>query len=245
MVRKTRKTKNVAGKAMTVPQLRRAFEHIDQFVAKKSTDVEAFRKEWKKTFGKEVSKAASEDYLKFVKSKKSQRGGSGSSSMSPASIGYDMRAGTDTPYGSFNKYVSDGFGFANADSVAAACGRENITPRLPVMESPVAMLSVNMLPVSNKVGGRRRKTRKQKGGTTTIAQFLSNGAEAMQRPIGMGTVLSPNTANPLYASQMLAKGYPTGTAGIFDSPRPEIPAFNFPTPGTSYASYVSPSSRLV
>lgn len=232
MVRKTRKTKNTSAKAMTVPQLRRAFEHIDQFVAKKTTDVEAFRKEWKKTFGKEVSKAASEDYLKFVKSKKSQRGG-GSGGMSPASIGYDMRAGTDTPYGSFNKYIGDGFGFANADSVAAACGRENITPRLP------ADLG------SNKVGGRRRKTRKQKGGSFSIAQFLSNGAEAMQRPIGMGTVLSPNTAGPLYTSQMLAKGYPTGTGGIFDSPRPEIPAFNFPTPGTTYASYVSPSSRLV
>ena len=241
MVRKTRKIKNNAGKAMTVPQLRRAFEHIDQFVAKKGTDVEAFRKEWKKTFGKEVSKAASEDYLKFVKSKKSQRGGS--SSMSPASIGYDMRAGTDTPYGSFNKYVSDGFGFANADSVAAACGRENISPRLPVMESPVAMLPADL--GSNKVGGRRRKTRKQKGGAFTIAQFLSNGAEAMQRPMGMGTVLSPNTAGPFYASQMLAKGYPTGTAGIFNSPRPEIPAFNFPTPGTTHAAYVSPSSRLV
>jgi hypothetical protein len=233
MVRKTRKIKNNSAKAMTVPQLRRAFEHIDQFVAKKGTNVEAFRKEWKKTFGKEVSKAASEDYLKFVKSKKSQRGGSG---MSPASIGYDMRAGTDTPYGSFNKYVGDGFGFANADSVAAACGRENISPRLPVME---------MLPASNKVGGRRRKTRKQKGGAFTIAQFLSNGAEAMQRPIGMGTVLSPNTAGPLYTSQMLAKGYPTGTAGIFNSPRPEIPAFNFPTPGATHAAYVSPSSRLV
>lgn len=229
MVRKTRKIKNTAGKAMTVPQLRRAFEHIDQFVAKKGTDVEAFRKEWKKTFGKEVSKAASEDYLKFVKSKKSQRGGS--SGISPASIGYDMRAGTDTPYGSFNKYVSDGFGFANVDSVAAACGRENITPRLP------ADLG------SNKVGGRRRKTRKQKGGT--IAQFLTHGAEAMQRPIGMGSVLSPNTVGPLYASQMLAKGYPTGASGIFNSPRPEIPAFNFPTPGATYAAYVSPSSRLV
>jgi len=108
------------------------------------------------------------------------------------------------------------------------------------MESPVAML-----PASNKVGGRRRKTRKQKGGAFTIAQFLSNGAEAMQRPMGMGTVLSPNTAGPFYASQMLAKGYPTGTAGIFNSPRPEIPAFNFPTPGATHAAYVSPSSRLV
>jgi hypothetical protein len=235
MVRKTRKAKTAAGKAMSVPQLRRAFEHIDKFVAKKGTDVDAFRKEWKKTFGKEVSKAAAEDYLKFVKSKKSKsQSGGGALTLSPASIGYDMRAGTDTPYGSFNKYVGDGFGFANADSVAAACGRENITPKLP------ADLG------SNKVGGGRRKTRKaQKGGAFSLAQFLSSGAEALQRPVTMGSVLSPNTAGTLYTTQMMAKGYPTGTAGVFNSPRPEIPAFNYPSPGTSYAAYVSPSSRLV
>lgn len=232
MVRKTRKAKKATGKAMSVPQLRRAFEHIDSFVAKKGTDIDGFRKEWKKTFGKEVSKAAAEDYLKFVKSKKSQKGG-GALTMTPAALGYDMRAGTDTPYGSFPSYVSGGFGFANADSVAAACGRENITPKLP------ADLG------SNKVGGGRRKTRKQKGGAFSLAQFLSNGAEALQRPIGMGSVLTPNTAGALYTTQMLAKGHPTGTNGVFNSPRPEVPAFNFPTPGTSYAAYVSPSSRLV
>lgn len=230
MVRKTRKMKKVSGKTLTVPQLRRAFEHIDKFVAKHSTDVEAFRKEWKKTFGKEVSKAAAEDYLKFVKSKTPMKGGA---SLSPAPLAYDMRAGTDTPYGSFNKYVGDGFGFANVDSISAGCGRENITPKLPA-------------DIGNKVGGGRRKTRKlkssQKGGAFSLSQFLSTGAEALQRPVTIGRSDMPGS---LYTAQMMAKGYPTGTAGIFNSPRPEIHAFRYSSPETSYAAYVSPSSRMV
>lgn len=240
MVRKTRKAKKAAAKAMTVPQLRRAFEHMDGFVAKKGTDVDAFRKEWKKIFGKEVSRVAAEDYLKFVKTKKSQRGGA--LALSPAPLGYDLRAGTDTPYGSFNKYVGDGFGFANVDSVAAVCGRENITPKLPVMQSPVATLPADL--GSNKVGGGRRKTRKQKGGASAgwLAQFLNNGAEALQRPVAIGKMDVPGAA---VSAQMLAKGYPTGEGNLFASPRPEIPAFEYPTPGTTYGAYVSPSSRIV
>lgn len=215
---------------MTVPQLRRAFEHIDSLVAKKGTNVDAFRKEWKKTFGKEVSKAAAEDYLKFVKGKKPQAGGGGV--LSPAPLGYDLRAGAESPYGSFNRYVSDGFGFANADSIAAACGRENITPKLPVDLG------------SNKVGGGKRKTRrgKRQGGGGFLSTFSNNGAEALQRPVVMGKMDIPGSG---MIAQMQAKGYPTGEGSIFASPRPEIPSFNFPSPGATYASYVSPSSRLV
>ena len=229
MVRKTRKS-NEKGKAMTVPQLRRAFEHIDSFVAKKGTNVDAFRKEWKKTFGKEVSRAAAEDYLKFVGSKKSKKGAQsgGALSLSPAPLGYDLRAGTDTPYGSFPSYVAGGFGFANADSISAACGRENITPRLP------ADLG------SNKVGGGRRKTRKTKrqGG----GGFMSTLSEALQRPFTIGKMDIPGVG---VTAQMMAKGYPTGEGNLFASPRPEVPAFSYPAPGTTHAAYVSPSSRLV
>ena len=72
---KTRKANK--GKAMlTVPQLRRAFEHIDRFVERKvlrlseKEGVAAFRKEWKKVFG-QISEESAKDYLDIVRKRSS------------------------------------------------------------------------------------------------------------------------------------------------------------------------------
>ncbi len=200
---------------MTIPQLRKAFEHIESFVYKNKDDIDGFRKEWKKTFGKEVSEESARDYLAFMRAK-GQSGGS-------APVGYDLRAGADIPYGNFPAYVSSGFGFP-ADSFHAQAGKEDITPIIPAGMG------------SNEVmkGGKRsgRKTRKQRGGAY-LPSVSTAVAEFMNRPFLMN---SPATT--LQQTQMEVKG-----VNGFPSGRPEdntlAPLSNPPI----YSASISPASR--
>jgi hypothetical protein len=226
MVRKTRKAAQKKETGMTVPELRRAFERIDTFVARNGSNVEAFRKEWKKTFGKDVSANSAKEYLEFVSSKKSKKTKNNQTGgMAP--LDYDLRAGADIPYGSFLPYVSKGFGFANMDSIAAVCGKEDITPVPPAGPSGLGSNEV-------KFGGgkknRTRKSKKQRGGGV-----LNNVAELFQRPFLMN---SPPTT--LQHSQMDVKGY-----NGFPSPLPENPSFHYTSNQPVYGSYVSPTSKIV
>lgn len=206
-------------KVMTIPQLRKAFEHMEKF-----RDLETFRKEWKKTFGKEVSKEAAEDYLKFVKASGSGKQSGGSSPLAGAPLDYTTRPGTDLPYGSYPQYISGGFGFANMDSLSQQCGKETqLWPGVPA----------SSVTGSNEFmkGGKRNKTRKQKGGS-----FPSLGtafSEFLQRPFGMSS--PPSAAQDL---QMLAKGVNT-----LPSPRPEVNNLPFTQPPTIYNANISTSSR--
>ena len=231
MIRKTRKLgKN---KALTIPQLRRSIEHIDAFVARKGNDVTAFRKEWKKTFGKEVSLKAAKEYLEIVLKRKGQ-GQSGG--MAP--LNYELGAGGDASP-SVPPYVSGGFGFANNDGFASSCGKEDITP------VPHPRLGSNL--VGGGKGGKGKKTRKgrkgrkdrkdQRGGALPIMSQLSNNfAEFLSRPV------IPMSSPPSMAQdmQMLSKGY-NGLA----SPLPQNPSFNFAQTPPIYNTYVSPSSVRV
>jgi hypothetical protein len=229
MVRVTRKQdKHKKEKAMTVPQLRKSFEHIDSFINTKKPDVDSFMKEWKKVFGKEVSREAASDYLKVCESKKSRQSrkstmsGGGAVAITPAPLGYDLRAGASLPYGSFPEYVSSGFGFANNPSFS------NTTESVPFPLPPADSGSNRFV----KLGGGKRKTKKtrktkQRGGAVSIA---ANAAEFMSRP-----VLAPAGApTHLYMTQMAAKGV-TG----FATANPENHTFNFSQNPTTYSASVS------
>lgn len=210
---------------MTIPELRRAFEHIDRFIDTKlknlkgDDSVRAFRKEWKKVFGKDVSQEAAKDYLQFLasnKGSKKQQGGG------PAPLLYDMRAGADIPYGSFPNYVSGGFGFANQDSLLANCGKANSFPT----STPVGLGSNEVL----KGGAKKRQSRKKKQGGGGLGNALM---EAISRPFAAQAVPSITTD-----TQMLAKG----VAG-FPSPRPELNDLQFTQKPTFYS--LAPASRIV
>ena len=222
MVRKTKKASKTSNdKGMTVPELRRSFEHVERWVKSHGADVEGFQAMWKKTFGKEVSKEAAKDYLQFVHAKDKGKQSGGGQSMTPAPLGYDLRAGADIPYGSFPPYVSGGFGFANIDSLTAV--KEDITPKLPADMG------------SNLVGGgkkkripKTRKAKKQSGGGigSALTEFLT-------RPFGMSS--PPTVAQD---AQILSKGM-TGLA----SPRPEINDLEFTPKPTIYNASINPTSR--
>ncbi len=227
MVRKTRKIQEKAKAAgMTIPELRRAFEHIDAFMDKKVKTLKgkdatsAFRKEWKKVFGKDVSEAAARDYLDFVAASppKMQKGGA-------APLSYEMRAGADIPYGSFPKYVSSGFGFANHDSLLSSCGKANGFPT----GTPASLGSNQVM----KGGSKKRQTRKQKQEGGGLGNVLM---EALTRPFAAQPVPSVQQD-----TQMLAKG----VAG-FPSPRPEINELQYTAkPGLYSISPTTANARLI
>ena len=228
MVSKTRKSKVNTIKSLSVPELRRAFEHIDRFVATKvmrlseKEGVVAFRKEWKKTFG-QISEKAAKDYLHYMKSTSShkQKGGA-VTVLSPAAIGYDMRAGEGEP--SVPPYVAGGLALPMDSQMSASRGAEYPLPAVDAGSNAW---------VPQKGGKRRsRKTRKQGGGA--LPSFGTAFAEFVSRPFGMS---APPT--PLQDSQMLLKGY-----NEFSSPRPEVNDLNFVQGKTIFNAAISPTSRM-
>jgi hypothetical protein len=245
MVRKTRKlSKKVyasasasASATLTIPQLRKSFEHIEKFVKTKvlhmseKEGLKAFCKEWKKTFG-EISEESAKDYLQYMRSHNTQKGGA-VTVLSPAILGYEMSqpSGPNVANPSYPAYLSGGFLPPPMDSVAATCGKPNAF--LP----PAADTGSNDW-VPMKGGGRRRprvskkqnkQKQKQRGGSlgTAFSEFLS-------RPFGMG---SPS-------SMLQDAGHRlSGQTGLA-SPRPEINTLSFTQPPTVFNASIGAVPRL-
>jgi hypothetical protein len=243
MVSKTRKIKKAqpsSQNSLTIPQLRKAFEHIDRFVESKilrlseKEGLVEFRKEWKRTFG-EISEESARDYLQYMRTRASktnthsQKGGA-VTVLSPASLGYDMRGGQSDAALSYPAYVSSGFLEPPMDSVYATCGKPSAF--LP----PAADTGSNKwtpMAGGRRQGGRKSKTRKaktQKGGSvgTSFAEFMA-------RPFGMG---SPPSI--LQDAGKLATGY-----NGFPSPKPEINHLPFTQPSTVFNASISPVTRIL
>lgn len=143
MVRnKTRKQKKEThGKVLTIPMLRKAFEHIDMETRKilakhpiNKDSISEFQKAWKKCFGKTIDSKTAESYLmlqsklknKSSRKTKKQRGGS-------APVDYMLRPGIDGTHGSYLPYVSKGLDFYNdINNIAmdADCGKIDYTPQV-------------------------------------------------------------------------------------------------------------------
>jgi hypothetical protein len=222
MVSKTRKS--VKKGSLTVPELRRAFEHIDRFVDTKimrlseKEGIAAFRKEWKKTFG-QISEKAAKDYLHYMKStatSKKQKGGA-VTVLSPAALGYDMRAGEGGP--SVPPYVAGGMALPADSQIGPS--------RAADFPLPAAGLGSNAV----QKGGKR-KTRKQKGGA--LPGFGTALAEFVSRPFGMS---QPST--PAQDAQTLMRGY-----NQFSSPRPEVNDLSVGNGRTVFNAAISPVSRM-
>jgi len=138
--RKQKKEKVEKQKVLTIPMLRKAFEHIDmetrKILAKHPINEESiseFQKTWKNTFGKVIDSKTAESYLvlyskgnKASRKTKKMRGGS-------APVDYMLRPGLDGTHGSYLPYVSKGldfYGDINNIAMDADCGKVNITPTI-------------------------------------------------------------------------------------------------------------------
>lgn len=192
---KTRKSKQGI---MTIPALRKAFEHIEtatqDLVSHSSLStaqkVEHFQKLWKKTFYRDIDKKAAEAYLQVMvksgkKKSKTRRFRGGSQPLAGAPLDYTTRPGIYGAYGVFPAYVDSGFRFyndINNDSLTLQCGKENITPKIP------ADMGSNKVSQSGGSKRRRRSTqRKSRKGRKSSKKTMKGGAAVTLNPLPLST----------------------------------------------------------
>lgn len=102
--------------ALSIPELRNAFEYIESFAHSCKGDVKAFREEWKKVFYKELDKESAQSYLEHVATlkKPAKKGGA---ALAGAPLDYTLRPGIHimpaglnaNSYAQVPNYVASGF----------------------------------------------------------------------------------------------------------------------------------------
>ena len=137
---KTRKTRKVRASILTIPELRKAFDHMDKVVeslrklSKQSFSdaVIMYREEWRKTFKRDISPADASAYLKFrfnTKGAKTRRTKMrGGSPLGGAPLGYSMAPGVQGVYGNFPTYQTQGLDRYYASAINSDCGTPNKFP---------------------------------------------------------------------------------------------------------------------
>jgi hypothetical protein len=225
------KTRKLKKGLMTIPQLRKAFDHIERFtdsLLKKTSDKDerrkAFQKEWSKVFHRSVDDKSANAYLAFEEKKmgKAKKSGTrkqkGGAPLSGAPLDYSTRPGIEGVYGVFPAYITSGFDFyndINKEAPLAGCGIENTTPKVPIS------IGSNEVQKGGKRGSRKtRKSRQGGGAFPSISEF----AQAVtSRPI-----TSTNPPNMAYTAQMDFKGLPSPPSSVTNTANP--PYINYKAP---------------
>ncbi len=111
---KTRSNRKKSTAPLTIPQLKKAFDYIEEYAATMKPSIADFQKEWVKVFGRKISEDNVSAYLDFIANRKTGlrkfRGGA-----APGLItGQGLIAGAVTdsglrPYGIFQEYIGSGF----------------------------------------------------------------------------------------------------------------------------------------
>ena len=125
--KKRGKTASRKASPLTIPELRKSLDYVSSITedlirsGKYSVEEAAsiFSREWKKVFGKQLSKSTAVSYIQHMMNmKKGNKKGrhtrkhkrqGGGAAIAGAPLDYMTRPGLDIPYGNFLKYVSSGF----------------------------------------------------------------------------------------------------------------------------------------
>ncbi len=205
---------------MTIPQLRKAFDHMESYtisLLRRESDAKkrrkAFQEEWMKTFHRSVDDKAADAYLQFESKKakksktKKQRGGA---ALAGAPLDYSTRPGIYGVYGEFPKYISGGFATmgdaTNKMAIQEGCNSaaEAAKFQAPYTGFGAASLASQKGGTSRKHKGRKTRTRRGKhhkgGAFPSISEFAS---ALTLRPI---TPTAPPSM--LYTNMMDWKGAP-------------------------------------
>lgn len=249
MTRHTRKRKHTEH-VQTIPELRRAFEHIEQVGQRicqlpTAKAVAEFQKEWKKTFYRDLSKQAAEAYLDHVKKEHSApsktthktRRLRGGSALVGAPLDYTLRPGINLVDGGVNQnsyavtpaYVDKGFWNPEpAQSYDPVPGQTRYVTQVP------AGMGTNRFPQAFGMrGGKhssknksKKANRKLRGGALSFGQAISGASidQAFMRPFAMS---SPSV--PLQDATTFLRGQQLG-----QSPDPTQTRLNYMmAPGAS------------
>jgi len=136
---KTKKVRSGVKHVLTIPQLRKAFDHMDKVVERLrktakhsfSDAVVSYREEWRKTFKRDLSPAEAAAYLKFrygLKAGKTRRSKSRGGSLSGAPLDYQLRAGVSGVYGNFPTYQTQGLDRYYSPAITADCSKHSGFP---------------------------------------------------------------------------------------------------------------------
>lgn len=219
---------------MTIPQLRKAFDHVQSFAEKlvkqKRGDdqVAQFQREWMKVFGKSVEKRYVVAYLNHIAGDSGkQKGGA----LVGAPLDYSLQPGiylsqgslpvsgsmqSGGAYGNYLQYVAGGFDVGvPARANQMQCGQ--------VDQTPILRAGLGDNTYFAKAGGRRRTLRKGRGSMPKAVQaggktqaggmrwFAATNPASFARDIadgwqGAGTGPSPSATDPTWTA---AKGAST------------------------------------
>ena len=194
MVRLTRKSKKPKG-VHTIPELRRSFEYIEEFVSNMVAQKvshekmsKRLRKEWNHVFNKNLDKKSADAYIKNCTSKRTTRRFKGGAfALAGAPLEYTTRQGNYTnPHGGYMDYVGKGF-----------------FPEIAQKSDPVVGQSEQIVPYHNtgsnhvkggsNKGSRRGRGLRKGGGIIESAGALLS--QAFMHPI-------PSSAPPGILSDM-------------------------------------------
>ena len=221
------KTRKHTKTSMTIPQLRKAFDHIEGYtnsLLRRESDPKkrrkAFQQEWSRVFHRSIDDKAADAYLHF-EGKKGKRKGTrkmrGGAALAGAPLDYSTRPGIYGVYGEFPEYISSGFSFGNAINKMAIQEGCNSAAEAAKFQAPYTGFGAPSL--AGQKGGKRGKTRSrraspsQRGGAPTLGEFA---ASASFRPLD-----SANPASTLYQGMMEMKGtapYPSALANTASPP---------------------------
>lgn len=227
MARKTRKHAKSTKGIYSIPELRRAFEHVEQVMDEmirnkesKADMISHIRKEWQKVFHKSLDKSSADALITHRMESRSMKGGA--SALGGAPVDYVTRPGVyldqgsiPGPDGGLSKTVGGGYGsyvqyvdhgFRNPE---IAQGYDPVGGQSPFPFAPRADTGSNAFtPITSLVkGGKRkintRKNKKTRGKTCGGAALID---QAFLRPISAGAVPS----DPLFDMQQMSRGAPGG-----------------------------------
>lgn len=225
MVRKTRKnTHHKKSKAVTIPELRRSFEHIERVADSGLSRKESYekvardvRKEWRKTFSKELDKKSAELFVTnrmnhSTKPRRMSMKHKGGAALAGAPLDYTTRQGVylapgqipdkaghlpltgdkASDFGSYLQYVSKGFGVGipeiAQDMPYETGGYVRGMPPWPQVPTNMGSNAVHFAkPVS---GGNRNSRRKLRRGGGLLGDKMES----------MGATLSQAFNRPIGAS---------------------------------------------
>ena len=198
-MRKTRRAskKGSVYPPMNIPELRRAFEHMEGWVLENhNKGAAAFQEEWQKTFRKPVDRASAEAYMEHVLSEnqhvkkgkkgsqhKRQQSGGMAAPLAGAPLDYTTRPGLYiTPgvnqgsYAQVPNYVQSGFWNPEVAQLYDPVPGQTVYPT----RTPLGM-------GSNLVGGARKSKKRSKqnkqGGGSLMSSTLDSIHQLMFRPI--------------------------------------------------------------
>ena len=220
MVRKTRKNAHhKKGKAVTIPELRRSFEYIERVADAGLSKRESYdkialtvRKEWRKTFSKDLDKKSAELFvMNREKHSKGRRRMTlkhkGGAAIAGAPLDYTTRQGVylapgqipdkdghlpltgdkSSTFGSYLQYVSKGFGVGIPEIAQDMPYSTNgYVPGMPAWPVPMMGTGSNAVHFSAKGGNRNSKRKLRRGGGLLGDKMSSMGTtlqQAFSRPV--------------------------------------------------------------